>query len=64
MKPTRKHYENYLNKTGLDLSEEEFIIGGKMRSNKAKYGKYLRKYSPIDFEVGYQEYCRKHTKQY
>lgn len=63
---TKKKYEQYLNEVGEGLSEEEFIIGGKYR--RMKYGTALRKYDPIAFEVGYQEWKREHqsntTKNY
>lgn len=51
---TKKEYENYLNSIGTSLSEEEFIIGGKFR--RGKYGTMLRKYDPIAFEVGFNEW--------
>lgn len=51
---TRKEYEKYLNEVGKSLSEDEFIIGGKMR--RMPYGKALRKYSPITFNAGYNEW--------
>lgn len=51
---TRKDYEEYLNEVGESLSEDEFIIGGKMR--RMPYGKALRKYSPITFNAGYNEW--------
>jgi len=63
-KVTRKKFEEHLNKIGASLSDDEFIIGGKIRNNKNKYGKYLRKYDPTQFEVLYAEYYRKNTKQW
>ena len=56
MKKTRKAYEEYLNEIGLSLSSDEFIIGGKQRAQWGEYGRLLRKYDPIAFEVGYQEW--------
>lgn len=53
-KGTKKQYEEYLNEIGEGLSEEEFIIGGKMRNGK--YGTMLKKYDPIAFNVGYNEW--------
>ena len=53
-KGTKKQYEEYLNEIGEVLSEEEFIIGGKMRNGK--YGTMLKKYDPIAFNVGYNEW--------
>ena len=51
---TKKEYEIYLNSIGASLSQEEFIIGGKFR--RGKYGTMLRKYDPIAFEVGFNEW--------
>ncbi len=63
---TRKQYESYLNKLGASLDEEEFIIGGRMRANKSKYGYYMRLHDPIGFEVGFNEWCKEQwaTKEY
>jgi hypothetical protein len=63
-KPTRKAYEEHLNEIGVNLSDEDFIIGGKKRTNKYKYGKYLRKYDPQQFETTYHEYVRKNSRQW
>ena len=54
-KPTKKQYTDYLNEVGESLSDNEFIIGEKKRN--MKYGEALRKYDPIAFNVGYNEYC-------
>ena len=56
MKYTKKQYEEYLNELGESLSEEEFIMGGKMRLGK--YGTMQRKHNPIGFEVGYNDWKR------
>lgn len=55
---TKKKYEAYLNDIGKGLPEEYFIIGGKYRKNRNKYGTYLRLYDPIGFEVGYRVVIR------
>jgi hypothetical protein len=52
--PTKKQYEEYLNEIGEVLPDEHFIIGGKMR--RGKWGSMIRKYDPIAFQVGYNEY--------
>lgn len=54
MKYTKKDWENYLNRLGDEgcLPEESFVIGGKLR--RMKYGSALRKYDPIQFEVGFR----------
>lgn len=49
-------YEEYLNEIGEDLDEDEFIIGGKKRN--MPYGTALRKYDPIAFNVGFDEWER------
>lgn len=54
MKITKKQYEQILNEIGESFDEDKFIIGGKFR--RMKYGSALRKYDPIAFEVGYNEY--------
>lgn len=56
MKKTKKAYEDYLNEVGERLGAEAFILAGKMRSGK--YGMLVRKYDPIGFEVGYNEWKR------
>ena len=52
----RKTFELYLDEIGLGLSSEEWIIGGKDRSHSRYYGRMLRRYDPIAFEVGYKEW--------
>lgn len=54
MKKTKKAYEEYLNDFGESLGAEDFVICGKRRSGK--YGKLVREYDPIGFEVGYREW--------
>lgn len=58
MKKTRKNYEQYLNSIGNSLDDDapEFIMGGKRR--RGKLGTMMRKYDPIQFEVGYNEWKR------
>jgi hypothetical protein len=58
-KKTRKDYENYLNE--IDMRSVSFIIGGKFRrvyEYQGKYGTALRKYDPIAFEVGLNDWER------
>lgn len=52
---TKADYEEYLNEIGEGLDEEEFIIGGKDRYGMP-YGTALRKFDPIAFNVGYNEW--------
>lgn len=55
----RYEYEQYLNETTSPT--DSFWMGGKFRShyyNANKYGTALRKYDPIAFEVGYQDWKR------
>lgn len=59
MKYTKKQYEEYLNELGESLSEEEFVMGGKMR--RGKYGTMQRKHDPIGFELGYHDWKRERT---
>lgn len=46
-----------LNALGSSLSREEWIIGGKDRyTGRDNYGVMLKRYDPIAFEVGYNEW--------
>ena len=54
MKATKAKYEEYLSEIGQTLSPDEFIIGGKKRNGP--YGTMLRKYDPIAFQVGFNEW--------
>lgn len=53
MNYTRKEYEQYLNDCMPSIGEH-MIIGGKMR--KGEYGTMIRRYDPIAFEVGFNEW--------
>jgi hypothetical protein len=59
MKKTKKNYEECLNQNSPSQGSDEWIIGGKIRMNlmwSNKYGTAIRKYDPIAFEVGYNEW--------
>jgi len=59
MKKTRKAYEEHLNQISFEQGSEEWIIGGKIRMYNMwtnTYGTALRKYDPLAFNVGYQEW--------
>ena len=61
MKKTKKEYEEYLNELSPDFESDEWIIGGVYRRSLAvlkKWGTVLRRYDPIGFEAGYQEWKR------
>jgi hypothetical protein len=49
-----KAYEKYLNAMAPDHESDEWIIGGKRRTGN--YGAAIRKYDPIAFEIGYNEW--------
>lgn len=51
---TKKAYQEYLNSMDELIPEEDRIIGGTFRWGM--YGDELRKYDPIAFEVGYNEW--------
>jgi len=55
---SKDEYENYLNE--LEVSEEnEYILGGELRKelcHKRLWGEACRKFNPVAFEVGYQEW--------
>ena len=53
---TRRKFIQYLNDIGPALKDDDFIIGGIMRKNKNKYGKYLYEHDKIAFEVSYREW--------
>lgn len=58
IKKTKKAYEEYLNNNS-HFDSDEYIIGGKKRETyywSNRYGTALRKYDPIAFEVGYNEW--------
>ena len=65
-KTTRKAYMEFLNKEGEIYDKNSFNIGGKMRSAyyPDRFGKALRKYDSLAFDVGYQEYVRINHKRY
>ena len=60
---TKKEYIKYLNEVGKSLSDDEFIIGGKMRKRKDLYGDYLYRHDSIAFEVGYSDWKREKTSK-
>ena len=52
-------YEFSLNENFKQMSDEDYIIGGEYRklfAIKGKYGTALRKYDPIAFEIGWNEW--------
>ena len=55
---SKNEYEEYLNE--LEISEEqEYILGGQLRKelyHKRLWGEACRKFNPVGFEVGYQEW--------
>lgn len=54
---SKKDYISMLNDLGNSLSREEWIIGGKDRyTGRDNYGVMLKRYGPIAFEVGYNEW--------
>lgn len=55
---SKKAYEEYLNELGKSLDSEQFIIGGKQRGYWRPYGALIRKYDPIGFQVGYNDWKR------
>lgn len=54
---SKKDYISMLNDLGNSLSREEWIIGGKDRyTGRDNYRVMLKRYDPIAFEVGYNEW--------
>lgn len=59
VKITRKAFEKYLNEVMTDQNADFWIIGGKIRMHAKwtnTYGTALRKYDPIAFNVGFNEW--------
>jgi hypothetical protein len=59
MRKTKKAYEEYLNSLSPEQGSEEWIIGGKIRMYhmwKNQWGTAMRKFDPIRFQVGYNEW--------
>ena len=54
-KHTKRRYEQYLNDLNPDYESDLWIIAGKRRYLRFKYGQQLRKHDPIAFEVGYND---------
>jgi len=58
-KKTKKQYEELLNMNSPEQGSDKWIIGGKIRMAymwKNQYGTAIRKYNPIGFQVGYNEF--------
>lgn len=56
-KRTRKAYEEYLNT--FNMPKDSFIMAGKYRvwyDHTDRYGTCMRKYDPIQFNTGYNEW--------
>ena len=56
---TKKEYEEFLNDNSPIQGSDEWIIGGVIRMSfmwQNKYGTAIRKFDPIAFEVGYNEF--------
>jgi len=59
IKKTKKAYVEYLNELSPEQGSDEWIIGGTIRMYDMwanTYGKALRKYDPIAFQVGYNDW--------
>lgn len=58
---TKKQYEEFLNSISPPQGSEEWIIGGPIRMLymwKRQYGTAIRKYDPIAFQVGYNDFLK------
>ena len=56
---TKKSYEEHLNEIGPPQGDAQWIIGGKIRMIhmwQKKYGTAIRKYDPIGFRLGFNEF--------
>lgn len=59
LKKTKNNYVNYLNGLSPDYESDRWIMRGRRRKYYAlrkEYGVALRKYNPIAFNVGYNEW--------
>ena len=59
MKKTKKQYDQHLNECGIAQGDDNWIIGGKIRMShmwRNAYGEAIRKFDPIAFNVGYDEF--------
>lgn len=62
LKGTKKQYEIYLDSMSPEQGSDLWIIGGKVRMShmwRSAYGEAIRKFDPIAFEVGYNEWKNK-----
>lgn len=58
-KVTKKKYEEHLNELSPEQGSEQWIIGGTIRMAymwQNKYGAAIRKYDPIGFNTGFNEF--------
>ena len=59
MNRTKRAYEEYLNEVGQDMTldqlDERYSLGSH-RIHNHDLGTFLRRYDPIQFEVGYNEW--------
>jgi len=56
---TKKEYEEYLNENSPSQGSDYWIIGGKIRMSfmwQNRYGTAIRRFDPIAFEVGFNEF--------
>ena len=63
-KLTKEQYTEYLDEIGKSLRKDNFIMDGVLRIAYYPncYGKALRRFDSIAFEVGYNEWKRNNTK--
>jgi hypothetical protein len=62
VKKTKKAYEQYLNENSPPQGDDKWTIEGVIRMNhmwRNAYGEAIRKFDPIQFEVGYNEFKNK-----
>jgi hypothetical protein len=60
MQHTKKEYENYPNETLEKQDTPQLSV--KPGTYLDKPGTWMRKNDPIQFEVGYEEYCAEHRR--
>lgn len=60
--PTKKEFENFLNATLDKQDTPQLAI--KPGTYLQKPGSWMRKHDPIQFEVGYNEYCNERRRMH
>jgi len=58
---TKQSYVEFLNSISPPAGHDDWIIGGKVSfylMHRQQYGKAIREYDPIRFEIGFNEFMK------